>query len=143
MADKKAAATLKKQKVSNKIDKETATKMKDKIKEWKRKHASKKLEEGIEKAGYSSRSLDEVKSGSKIGSIDTAGRIRQGIKKGGRAAFQGGGRTRLLEELGRVEAEPSNRNRRAEISRVHGELNKGYKSGGAVLKGKKVGIQIK
>ena len=42
----------------------------------------------------------------------------------------GGGRTRLLEELGRVEAEPSNRNRRAEISRVHGELNKGYAKGG-------------
>ena len=65
------------------------------------------------------------------------------MKKGGRAGYRGGGRTRLLEELGRVEAEPSNRNRRAEISRVHGELNKGYKSGGAVLKGKKVGIQIK
>ena len=61
------------------------------------------------------------------------------------------GRENLFEELGRVEAEPSNRNRRAEISRVHGELNRGYKkggrsgyrSGGAVLKGKKVGIQIK
>ena len=63
--------------------------------------------------------------------------------EGGRAALQGGGRTNLLEELGRVEAEPSNRNRRAEVSRVHRELNKGYKSGGAVLKGKKVGIQIK
>ena len=44
----------------------------------------------------------------------------------------GGGRTNLLEELGRVEAEPSNRNRRAEISRVHGELNKGYATGGRV-----------
>ena len=54
-----------------------------------------------------------------------------------------GGRTNLLEELGRVEAEPSNRNRRAEVSRVHRELNRGYKSGGAVLKGKKVGCQIK
>jgi len=42
----------------------------------------------------------------------------------------GGGRTNLLEELGRVEAEPSNRNRRAEISRVHGELNRGYAKGG-------------
>ena len=52
--------------------------------------------------------------------------------RGGRAGFQGGGRTRLLEELGRVEAEPSNRNRRAEISRVHGELNKGYKGGGRI-----------
>ena len=62
-----------------------------------------------------------------------------------------GGRTNLLEELGRVEAEPSNRNRRAEVSRIHGELNRGYAkggrsgygSGGAVLKGKKVGCQIK
>jgi len=46
----------------------------------------------------------------------------------------GGGRTNLLEELGRVEAEPSNRNRRAEISRVHGELNRGYAIGGVVKK---------
>ena len=68
---------------------------------------------------------------------------RKNKAKGGRAGFQGGGRTRLLEELGRVEGEHSNRNRRAEVSRIHGELNKGYKSGGAVLKGKKVGIQIK
>ena len=53
---------------------------------------------------------------------------RVGLKSGGRAGLRfGGGRTKLLEELGRVEAEPSNRNRRAEISRVHGELNKGYK----------------
>jgi hypothetical protein len=75
------------------------------------------------------------------------------IKKasGGRIGYRGGGRTNLLEELGRVEGEHSNRNRRAEVSRIHGELNKGYKkggrsgysSGGAVLKGKKVGIQIK
>ena len=69
--------------------------------------------------------------------------LRKKKAKGGRAGFQHGGRTNLLEELGRVEAEPSNRNRRAEISRVHGELNRGYRSGGAVLKGKKVGIQIK
>ena len=60
-----------------------------------------------------------------------------------RKKYNIGGRTNLLEELGRVEAEPSNRNRRAEISRVHRELNRGYKSGGAVLKGKKVGCQIK
>ena len=53
----------------------------------------------------------------------------------------GGGRTNLLEELGRVEAEPSNRNRRAEIARVHGELNRGYATGGRVgfQKGKRVG----
>ena len=54
--------------------------------------------------------------------------------KGGRAGKQFGGRTNLLEELGRVEAEPSNRNRRAEISRVHGELNRGYKHGKRVGK---------
>ena len=52
--------------------------------------------------------------------------------KGGRAGFRGGGRTNLLEELGRVEGESSNRNRRAEVSRIHGELNRGYKHGGSV-----------
>ena len=52
--------------------------------------------------------------------------------KGGRAGYYGGGRTNLLEELGRVEAEPSNPNRRAEISRVHSELNRGYATGGRV-----------
>ena len=53
--------------------------------------------------------------------------------KGGRASLRlwhGGphntGRTNLLEQLGRVEGERSNPNRRAEISRVHGELNRGY-----------------
>ena len=55
------------------------------------------------------------------------------LKGGGRAALRfGSGRTNLLEELGRVEAEPSNRNRRAEIARVHSELNKGYKDGGRI-----------
>ena len=54
------------------------------------------------------------------------------IKHGGRIGKQTGGRTDLFEELGRVEAEPSNRNRRAEVSRIHGELNKGYSLGGRV-----------
>ena len=54
------------------------------------------------------------------------------FRGGGRIRKQVGGRTNLLEELGRVEAEPSNPNRRAEISRVHGELNRGYKTGGRV-----------
>ena len=57
-----------------------------------------------------------------------------GHKAGGRAGFQHGGRTNLLEELGRVEAKPSNANRRAEISRVHSELNRGYKKGGSTKK---------
>ncbi|NQY75217.1 MAG: hypothetical protein HRT90_10750 [Candidatus Margulisbacteria bacterium] len=58
---------------------------------------------------------------------------RTGHNKGGRVGLKfGGGRTNLLEELGRVEAEKSNPNRRAEISRVHGELNRGYNKGGRV-----------
>ena len=57
----------------------------------------------------------------------------QALKSGGRAGFRfGGGRTDLLEELGRVEGERSNPNRRAEISRVHSELNRGYAKGGRV-----------
>ena len=52
--------------------------------------------------------------------------------KGGRAKYYGGGRTNLLEQLGRVESLPSNPNRRAEISRVHSELNRGYATGGRV-----------
>ena len=51
---------------------------------------------------------------------------------GGRIGKFGGGRTNLLEELGRVEGERSNPNRRAEISRVHSELNRGYKDGGRI-----------
>ena len=42
------------------------------------------------------------------------------------------GRTNLYEELGRVEGESSNRNRRDEVSRIHSELNRGYKKGGRV-----------
>jgi len=49
-----------------------------------------------------------------------------------RKGYYGGGRTNLIEELGRVEAKPSNPNRRAEISRVHSELNRGYATGGRV-----------
>jgi hypothetical protein len=55
------------------------------------------------------------------------------LKGGGRAALRfGSGRTNLLEELGRVEGEHSNRNRRDEIARVHSELNRGYKDGGRI-----------
>ena len=49
-----------------------------------------------------------------------------------RKGYYGGGRTNLLEQLGRVESLPSNPNRRAEISRVHSELNRGYATGGRV-----------
>ena len=42
------------------------------------------------------------------------------------------GRMNLLEEVGRIDAERMNPNRRAEKRRVVGELNRGYKKGGIV-----------
>ena len=36
------------------------------------------------------------------------------------------GRENLLEEMGRIDAEKSNKNRRAEKRRVDGELNRGF-----------------
>ena len=54
------------------------------------------------------------------------------MKSKKRKGYYGGGRPNLLEELGRVESLPSNPNRRAEISRVHSELNRGYAKGGRV-----------
>ena len=45
------------------------------------------------------------------------------------------GRMNLLEEVGRIDAEKMNPNRRAEKKRVIGELNRGYKKGG-LIKGK-------
>ena len=52
--------------------------------------------------------------------------------KGGRVKKFGGGRANLLEEVGRIDAEKMNTNRRAEKSRVIGELNRGYNKGGRV-----------
>ena len=42
------------------------------------------------------------------------------------------GRMNLLEEMGRIDSEKMNKNRRAEKGRVISELNKGYKNGGKV-----------
>ena len=42
------------------------------------------------------------------------------------------GRMNLLEEVGRIDAERMNPNRRAEKRRVIGELDRGYKHGGSV-----------
>ena len=57
---------------------------------------------------------------------------RVGHNKGGRAGRQIGGRANLLEEVGRIDAERMNPNRRAEKRRVIGELNRGYNKGGRV-----------
>ena len=72
----------------------------------------------------------EIKGTSKRANYRHGGRVA--YNKGGRTRKFGGGRTNLLEELGRVEGESSNRNRRDEVSRIHSELNKGYNKGGRV-----------
>ena len=80
----------------------------------------------------------------------TAPRMKKGgkaaMKKGGKVAMKKGGvikrqtggpaRRNLLEEVGRIDAERMNPNRRAEKRRVIGELNRGYKKGGAIKKSK-------
>ena len=86
----------------------------------------------MSKVGIQLRGTGAVRTGLRGGGIAKRG-TGQALKSGGRTGKFGGGRTNLLEELGRVEAEPSNRNRRAEISRVHGELNRGYSKGGKVF----------
>ena len=91
----------------------------------------------MSKVGIQLRGTGAVRTGLRGGGIAKRG-TGQALKSGGRAGFRfGGGRTNLLEELGRVEAERSNPNRRAEISRVHGELNRGYAKGGKAKKDKR------
>jgi hypothetical protein len=58
----------------------------------------------------------------------------KGYKRGGHVNT---GRMNLLEEVGRIDAERPNRNRRAEKRRVISELKKGYEKGGKVKKYKK------
>ena len=52
-----------------------------------------------------------------------------------RKKYNIGWRANLLEEVGRLDAEKMNPNRRAEKKRVIGELNKGYKGGGMAQRG--------
>ena len=73
----------------------------------------------------------EIKGRSPIANYRHGGRV--GLKSGGRAKLRfGSGRRNLLEEVGSIDAEKMNPNRRAEKSRVIGELNRGYKKGGRV-----------
>ena len=58
----------------------------------------------------------------------------KGKKGDERVKKQIGGRANLLEEVGRIDAERMNPNRRAEKARVIGELNRGYKHGKRVTK---------
>jgi len=72
----------------------------------------------------------EIKGRSKRATYRHGGRI--GYNTGGRTRKFGGGRSNLLEEVGRIDAERMNPNRRAEKRRVIGELNRGYNKGGRV-----------
>jgi hypothetical protein len=64
--------------------------------------------------------------------LKKGGKVK-GYKQGGVIKRQRGGpgRRNLLEEMGRLDAERRNPNRRAERSRVIRELNRGFKKGGA------------
>ena len=76
-----------------------------------------------------------------IGEEPLRDRMKQPLK---RKKHNIGGRANLLEEMGRIDARKHpDAADRAEKRRVIGELNRGYSSGGVVLKGKKVGCQIK
>jgi len=61
-------------------------------------------------------------------------------KEGRAKLWHGGprntGRMNLLEQEGRIRAEPQTRNVRAEEARVRGELNRGFKDGKRVSKAK-------
>jgi len=76
-------------------------------------------------SGWGSRHSDYTKVGKKVPK-KFSGRTRKDI----------GGRANLLEEVGRLDAEKMNPNRRAEKRRVIGELNKGYATGGPVSRKK-------
>ena len=62
------------------------------------------------------------------------------VKKDRAKLWHGGphntGRMNLLEQEGRIRAEPQTRNVRAEEARVRSELNRGYKGGKRVSKAK-------
>jgi|TARA_A100001515_G_C4536698_1_gene198769 hypothetical protein len=96
---------------------------------------------------YDKKRMDQMERGGKMPTDPREKKEKKQWKplaKGGRAGYNIGGRANLLEEMGRIDARrhPDAADR-AEKRRVIGELNRGYKSGGAVLKGKKVGCQIK
>ena len=70
-----------------------------------------------------------------IGKDEKRKRLGPQGKRGMRTKMMGGGRANLLEEMGRIDSEKMNPNRRAEKRRVISELNRGMKKGGRVPKG--------
>ena len=74
--------------------------------------------------------LNEIqKLKSKKGTRKDSPGSRKRLKHLQSGKFNIGGRANLLEEVGRLDSEKMNPNRRAEKKRVIGELRKGYKGG--------------
>jgi len=75
------------------------------------------------------------KGGRSFPDLTGDGKVTRADVLKGRGVFNIGGRANLLEEMGRIDSEKMNPNRRAEKRRVISELNRGYKKGGKVKEG--------
>ena len=75
------------------------------------------------------------KGGRSFPDLTGDGKVTRADVLKGRGVFNIGGRANLLEEMGRIDSEKMNPNRRAEKRRVISELNRGMKKGGRVPKG--------
>ena len=75
------------------------------------------------------------KGGRSFPDLTGDGKVTRADVLKGRGVFNIGGRANLLVEMGRIDSEKMNPNRRAEKRRVISELNRGYKKGGKVPKG--------
>ena len=102
-----------------------------------RSEAGKRADEKL----VAAKKLERLQDMAKSGSLTYHQKVSEGRKElskrrlhqtGGRVGRQLGGRANLLEEVGRLDAERMNPNRRAEKSRVIGELNRGYTHGGLI-----------
>ena len=88
---------------------------------------------GIQKKGTGRAMMK--KGGRSFPDLTGDGKVTRADVLKGRGVFNIGGRANLLEEMGRIDSEKMNPNRRAEKRRVISELNRGYKKGGRVPKG--------
>ena len=85
---------------------------------------------GIQKKGTGRAMMK--KGGRSFPDLTGDGKVTRADVLKGRGVFNIGGRANLLEEMGRIDSEKMNPNRRAEKRRVISELNRGYKKGGRV-----------
>tara|TARA_R110000824_G_scaffold48581_3_gene137137 strand:+ start:638 stop:1828 length:1191 start_codon:yes stop_codon:yes gene_type:complete len=86
------------------------------------------------KSGIGTSKEDKTRKRRSLPYEKMASHVAAGVKEKQGGGMANTGRTNLLEEVGRLDAEHMNPNRMAEKSRVIGELNRGYKKGGGVVK---------